>query len=75
MNMRIAYLGLKPGRVKKPPPFTLQDLPKYSRTLKIKNTQFNQVLKKKQKEESKEPISPPKSPMRNIEWTKTPVYK
>ena len=38
MNMRIAYLGLKPGSVKKPPPFTLKDLPKYSRTLKLKNT-------------------------------------
>jgi len=48
--MQIAYLGLQPGKVKKPPPFKLKDLPKYSKTLKIRDIEgvkFSSVLGKK----------------------------
>eukprot|EP00347_Sterkiella_histriomuscorum_P019412 403341723 len=78
--------GRSPGSIKKPPPFKLKDLHKYSKTLKVTDIDpmlFNRVLDSKNKNkgrQSKSPPqnnqqSPPRSPNRNIEWTKTPVYK
>lgn len=65
------------NKIKKPPVFSLKDLPKYSKTLKGKVAYrlTTSVLKGKHKEKkaSKAPDSP--KARHNIEWTKTPVYK
>eukprot|EP00347_Sterkiella_histriomuscorum_P017198 403350297 len=78
-NTSLANMSItKFENIPKPPRFTLSDLPKYSRTLKSKQydaLKLTSVLGGKYYKPQAEPLSPPKSPSRIIEWSKTPVYK
>lgn len=71
----------KKGGVAKPPPFKLKDLPVYSKTLKmsdIDSLRMNKLLDplgKRNKKNGSLSESRQRSPNRNIEWTKTPVYR
>ncbi|CDW91047.1 UNKNOWN [Stylonychia lemnae] len=69
---------LSPRReIARPPRFTLNDLPKYSKTLKVRifdSIQITQVLGGKYYKMQQDQ-SPPRSPNREIEWTKTPAYR